>query len=677
MGPKEQEKNIFSNMSDDEVLDVATAPNIDEATASEAEAEYYRRMSQESAGESLRDDERASGAIGGTALATMKKTIPRHKREAPNAEYYDSVYGQMPHREKIHARQDNPAEAQRREYEREKDQRNEAQYDKRTASAARGAFFRATKAEGLPNREQQEHTKAEILADAETQIRSHFDDLMLQGLISEYRRGVKKPNYERVLSERYGAFIDRRAWTYGLDNESEDDGIKLRDIKADIADEIIPRIIEGTDPEHLHELEREALLELVEQGVYTDEDELGQPETRYSIPESFGSNNPQVEKFEQRYGVSSPRQTPEQMMREAGIDFENPAVQNASFHGFFAIADQLAKHGETDVSKLDWYFDNFGYANRDTLTRFLTSLEASVGIDDRTRSYIETYLGTKPAYLELQAELSSPEATAEELADIEETISELELEDGIDAIKRICETYGIEIEDVDSLTLDDIQAEIFTQQGEYRQQHGNTVIRTGEDVHRPYDESRPGMRDVFDPEAFDKAQKRRRPRKSPEGEVIRRNGSEVLGEDYARQKALHMIALYLRIREIDPDAQIGFPGKRVKGEDGRSVILQDRKYLIIRFGCESTHPNENGELVTSRYNHVIAESTTVYGATYLWYGHGDDWKRDLHGKKGDALALPNVDKVDHRANCTLAYHHSKALHKLGIPPSLIIPTAAA
>ena len=168
MGPKEQEKNIFSNMSDDEVLDVATAPNIDEATASEAEAEYYRRMSQESAGESLRDDERASGAIGGTALATMKKTIPRHKREAPNAEYYDSVYGQMPHREKIHARQDNPAEAQRREYEREKDQRNEAQYDKRTASAARGAFFRATKAEGLPNREQQEHTKAEILADAET-----------------------------------------------------------------------------------------------------------------------------------------------------------------------------------------------------------------------------------------------------------------------------------------------------------------------------------------------------------------------------------------------------------------------------------------------------------------------------------------------------------------------------
>lgn len=656
--------NKFENMTDDEVMDIATTPKVNEVLASEAEAELLRR-------EALAKKEQEPSFDDLTKGPVQTEPVMAQEEEAsgPYDEYLDDENAS---REKIYHRHNNIGSHTRRVAEKIKEEEKAPLYDKRRPewreTRARNA---ASYAEAIPEKEEHEYSEAEILGDAEKQIRNHFDDFMIAGLMSDYRTGNSIPNHGELVRNQYGNLLERRAYAYGIDEESD---ISLEKIKNEAKNQIIDKMIGQKTPEEIQEYERKALLALIEQGARTEVDEFGNKTSYYSIPNDFAPKGPRIARFEKRYGASRGLD-PEIFIRNKGIDFEDPKVQNASFHGFFEIANVLKDIEDPDLTKLDWYFDNFKYGDVKTMTRFFESLETSRNVDEKTRVFVANYIEQRPEYQDYLEYLNSPSTIKDEEEKIRDTIDNVELIKGEAAIKRLCDELDLDYEDVMDTVLKNLDGDIFDDTGPFGQFRGNTVIKNGEDVFKAYDLSNPDLKNEFDAEEYQKHLDEARKRKPRENETYDDNGSERLGADYAKKKIIFMAIMYGRIRKIDPDAEIGFPSKDLDDENDENKILQDKDYLIIRFGCESTHRNENGELVTARYNHVIAESTSIVGATYLWYGHGDDWREDLSGTKMSSLEHPNVDRKTHNPKESLLYHHNAALYKLGIMPGQILPAA--
>ena len=69
------------------------------------------------------------------------------------------------------------------------------------------------------------------------------------------------------------------------------------------------------------------------------------------------------------------------------------------------------------------------------------------------------------------------------------------------------------------------------------------------------------------------------------------------------------------------------------------------------------------------FNHVIAENITRVGATYLWYGDGNNWQNDLKGRRQDVLRRENVSRKTHGAKQTLTAHLIDVIRMLGIDPA--------
>ena len=679
----------FEGLTDEEVLDIATTPGIDEELAEQAEQEYARRSSEYAKtaldiNEKLQEsdqteaelentdieegesDEQTSTAqtLGGTAFTSAAR-----QKEHIDYGYYEDLYGDTQSKQKVRSRMDNPEQKAKRDLEREKDARNSSNVDKRDPENPNTeAFYRTVQSEGAPNRERHEYTTPEILKDAETQIRNHYEDFLLQGLMIEYRNGNKTPNQTAILYEQYSNFIDKRAWTYGLEDDG-DDRETIREIKQKARFDIIPKIVSEADPSRFEQFRRDALVNLIKQGVRVETDEFGNREATYSLPDSFVTSNEQVKKFAKRYGSENVQKQPAaEFLKDMGIDCKEMSVQNASFHGFIEIAKALSDSEQPDVSKLDWYFNTFDYANHDTMARFVSSLETTRSIDPGTQEFISNYLSSKPEYQEYLASLDSDEAIEEEQENLNP--AGMEFFSGEEALRRLCEEFNISFEEIENLNLKAIEGDILNESGPFGDFRGNTTFRTGEDTTVEFDDSSDAIQQTFSP-------KEHKPRKAPEGKVIERQGSERLGEDYARMKALYMAILYLKVKQIDPQAELGFPGKKVgQTEEGEAIILENRSYLLLRFGCESTHKDENGNLVTEHYNHAIAESTGIVGATYVWYGHGENWKQDLKGKPDDVRRRENVDRVIHSGKRSLSVHLSEALYKLGVPYQQIIAKAS-
>ena len=649
--------NKFDNMTDDEVLDIATAPNMGKELAEEAEREINRRESMK---------------VEPVMAIAEALSEPTDENNEQTDEYDPYLDDESASRVKIRRRHENFGEHAYRVGDRMKSEKREPHFDKRQPDSLETmAHYAETEANGLQEKAEHEYTDAEILSDAEKQLRNHVDDFMVSGLMADFRSGNSIPNHQSILKKQYDSLLDRRAYTYGLDEEDE---TRLQQIKNNVKTEVVGKLFKEKTEEDINELEKAALLSLIVQGVKTEEDEFGNKTFEYSIPDGFSPKGPRIDRFEKRYGATKGI-APELFIKNRGIDLFDPKVQNASFHGFEEIAKALSQTEEPDNSKLDWYFNTFDYADTKTMSRLLASVETNRSVDDNTRQYIINYLEQKQEYQQYLEYLNSDEVVAEEQEELGGVIENIELESGDEALQRLCEELGLDFNVVAQLGINVLPDGIFTETEPFGVNRGNTVQKLGEDTTRSYDDTIDGLKKVFDPKEYEKVIAKRG--KNPvTGETLDDYGSKHIDESYADRKKVYMLMLFMKIREIDPNAEIGFPGKKTIDSNGNEKILGDRDYLIIRFGCESTHTNADGEAVTEPMNHVIAESTTVYGATYMWYGHGDDWKHELHGSKTKALTYPNVSRKTHDPKESLLYHHNATLYQLGIPLDKIIPHSA-
>lgn len=642
--------NKFENMTDDEVMDIATTPNMNEKLASEAEAEIRRRELK------MESVVRVAEALKGENDPQPQQELTPPEPVSSKNEYDEYLDDETPTYEKFfHRNRTNHINSHlRRETEKKMISQNEALFNELNGDANNSDPAETAEAA------EKTYDKAELFNDAEKQIRNKFDDFMVAGLMSDFHRGNSAQNYRKIIKEQYYSFLDRRADSYGVDDKSD----LIDDIKTGIDNQVIDKLLEEKTAE-IAKLEKEALVNLIAQGINTEQNEFGEKELTYSIPTGFSPKGPQIEQFEKRFGATE--KTPaKEFMEKKGINFEDPEVQNASFGGFFDIADAVRQSQEPDASKLDWYFDNFDYGNQDTLVRFLQSLETSSTVNEDSRKFIAEYLKNKPAYQEYLENLNSQQQQEDEAENLGKEILNVELENGIDAVRKALAEYGYTEEEIERMLEDDDPTnKIFTQAEPFYDKRGNKVIRTGEDKFIPYDPDADGMKKVFDPESEDKRTGKLHGH-GPSGEVMYNNGSNRIGEHYRSAKVMALSAVYKEIIEnIDPNAQIFFPIIKGKNKDGET-ILNDRQYAIIRFGCKSLHRNEDGTYTEESYNHVIAESLQQVGATYLWYGHGDNWRAELHGTKKNALRLPNVDRRVHDAKEALIVHYRASMYRLGI-----------
>lgn len=672
------EDEDMSEYPNDILEELATAPGVSPEIAQKAGDELETRDGHDTQADAEEDAERSGPRDGEDENAEeVAEGIdePAADIEDDHLSKYPE-YENAPSRTRIQRRASsaNSSNFFRRQWERIKDDDKEPSFDKRRGrrdDPNRIGFYKQAENEGLPEKAEANYTEAEILRDAERQIRSHLGELLTTGFMAEFRSGNMSPDAANVLALQYEGVINRRAYRYGSQEN-------FSRIKGVISESVVPRVLSELRPEEIDSIQRIALENLVEQGVKTEEDELGNVSYQLSIPSSFSIFGSRAEQFSKKYGAAyESRRSSAVFLRQKGINFEDAKLQNKSFHGFFKIAEALRNTHTADTSRLDWYFENFNYSDPAVMARFIDSMQNTRSIDEDTRDYIVGYLEQKPAYNKYLEGLNSDETIDSEQDALSDAIDNISFHKSDEAIEQIFAAFGLNKEEVEGgIYVDDYGGGILERGGRYGEYLGNHVIKTSEDHYEPFDPNDPSLQRESDPEMLERRRRQREKYErgpKPRGKTIERAGTIRRGEDYALQKAITIAILFRAIQKIDPDAEIGIAGDKNDDQpdpdrkDG--VLFDEREYLIIRFGCSSIHMEPGGQMVMRPFNHVIAENITPVGATYLWYGDGNSWQNDLKGRRQDVLRRENVSRKTHGAKQTLTAHLIDVIRMLGIDPA--------
>ena len=278
-------------------------------------------------------------------------------------------------------------------------------------------------------------------------------------------------------------------------------------------------------------------------------------------------------------------------MEDVEIDATNENIIRKSFQGFAGILEAIKnKPNETKqgFEMLDWYFDNFDYADRlAEEDGFLDHLKGYETFADKAWSdKLYEYLDTRKEYQDFINKQNSEEQAEKDVEAIErsEPISPDEY------IHQVAESLGVSEEELRDLQLS-----------------ANYIIGK-----------------VLPPE--------------PTQRIITGHGGNSIRypRTFGRQKILATYAAWAVIRAsgADPDAQI------FQELNGSAITLGGDIYTILRFGCA----NNNGE----QENHAIAEADSPAAATYTWHGHGDGWKGAFINRyKRQAKLFPGVNSKNH------------------------------